>query len=730
MSDDTYTIRPSARLIKSIGEGLIGDSNSALIELVKNSYDADATTVEIVFEYKKINNEDVLSIVVSDDGHGMSSDTIVDKWLVPATDDKLNRKTSPRFIRKLQGRKGIGRFASAILGQDLTLTSAVQNEKTTIVVDWSEFESDKFLSEIKLLIESENGNFQTGTKIEIVAKDIDGDLKKSFWNYSELENLINELRKLLSPFDEYEKDSFNILIEVINAPFNFIEEKINVESYPIIKFYDYRIFGNVSNSGEAKLTYQNAKDINDIQEVSFNKKITLLDNQSYCGNLYIDLRVFDREPEAIENLINKGLVNMLSDEKIGKQEARRELNRVHGINIFRNRFRLKPYGNPGVDWLKLDSSRIQNPSLRVGNNQVVGFLFIESEEESGLEEKSARDGLRENNYYNGLVYIALNFLKELEERRFVYREKNNKSRVKKDNLETVIDDLFNFTEIKNVVQQSLRSENIEKEKIDNIVELISKEEKGKSKTLEEIKRQIAVYQGQATLGKIVNVVIHEGRKPLQYFKQGSKIIIKDIKAFEKTNDVKYLESVESSLNKFVDNSNRLTQLFKKITPLASLRKGQKKNFDASKVIEDSLSIFQTQLENNSITFNIDNEDGFYLYGWREDLITAFTNLIENSIYWLNKDFDVSKKISINLYKESNKYIIDYEDSGPGISSEKIESGIIFVPGFTSRDSVEEATGLGLAIAGEAVERMGGKLSAIEHSGGAFFRFEFKGHLND
>lgn len=725
MSDNTYTIRPSARLIKSIGEGLIGDSNSALIELVKNSYDADATTVEIVFEYKNIDNEDILSILVRDNGHGMDSDTIINKWLVPATSDKLNRKTSPNLDRKLQGRKGIGRFASAILGQELTLTSSVKSERTTIVVDWAEFETDKFLSEIELLIETEQGEFNQGTSIEIIAKDIDGDLKKSFWNHSELENLISELRKLLSPFHEYEEDSFNILIEVINAPFDFIEEKINVESYPIIEFYDYRIFGNISKNGKASLTYQNAKDISNIQSIEFTKQVSIATDHSYPGELYVDFRVFDQEPEAIDNLINKGLVDPLSGEKIGKLEAKREIKNVHGVNVFRNRFRLKPYGNPGVDWLKLDSARIQNPSLRVGNKQIVGFLFIESEEKSGLEEKSARDGLRENSYYKGLLDTARDILKELEERRFLYREQTNRSRVNKNNLEEAIDDLFNFTEIKNVVEQSLKNQKVEKDKIDDIVKLISKEEKEKSKALNEIKRQIAVYQGQATLGKIVNVVIHEGRKPLQYFNQASKIMLKDINAFNETNDISYLESTEDSLNKFVENSYRLTQLFRRISPLASLRKGQKKEFKVSKVVEDSLSIFVGQLKDSLIDCNIVNEYDFQLYGWREDLITAFTNLIENSIYWLDRNTNKAKVINITIYKEENKYIIDYEDTGPGISREKIESGIIFVPGFTSRDSTEEATGLGLAIAGEAVERIGGRLIAMENSKGAFFRFEFE-----
>jgi len=93
MSESTYSIRPSARLIKTIGEDLIGDANAALMELIKNSYDADASFVKIILEYKNENEEEVLSIKVIDNGHGMEFDTVINKWLVPATDDKLIRQT-------------------------------------------------------------------------------------------------------------------------------------------------------------------------------------------------------------------------------------------------------------------------------------------------------------------------------------------------------------------------------------------------------------------------------------------------------------------------------------------------------------------------------------------------------------------------------------------------------------------------------------------------------------
>lgn len=208
MSELKRTIRPSARLIRTIGEDLIGDPNAALIELVKNSYDADASKVDIIFEYKKQDNEDVLSIKVVDDGHGMSSKTIIDKWLVPATDDKLKRKKSQSGLRMLQGRKGIGRFASAILGDDLTLISSIENEQTTIILDWNEFNSDKFLSDIEFLVDIETGRYISGTTIEVIAKSfsISEEDKKTYWSVENIEKLINDLRKLVTPFESFEDD--------------------------------------------------------------------------------------------------------------------------------------------------------------------------------------------------------------------------------------------------------------------------------------------------------------------------------------------------------------------------------------------------------------------------------------------------------------------------------------------------------------------------------------------
>ena len=106
---------------------------------------------------------------------------------------------------------------------------------------------------------------------------------------------------------------------------------------------------------------------------------------------------------------------------VSKLQARRLLDRVNGIGVYRNGFRIRPLGDPEFDWLKLGERRVQNPSMRIGSNQVVGYVHIQSEEDSGLEEKSARDGLKNNEAYEALKRITIDIIKELEAKRFNFR---------------------------------------------------------------------------------------------------------------------------------------------------------------------------------------------------------------------------------------------------------------------------------------------------------------------
>lgn len=718
-----YKIRPSARIIHTIGSDLIGDVYAALIELVKNSYDADASRVDIIFEYKKIDSADALLITIKDDGHGMSFETLINKWLVPATNDKLERKKSLKKKRFYQGRKGIGRFAASILGQEMTLTSIDEiGQKSTAIIDWRIFNSNNFLDNIEILVEKEQTNDLPGTTLQIVAKNEEDDNKISIWDVASINSLFQELRKLISPLSEFETDEFNINCSFINSPFEqFNNQEFKIETYPIINFYDYRISGTIDEKGNADLLFENNINPEAKQSEKIQTQYKLEGNGKFCGLIKIDYRVYDREPEAIDNLINKGLINPINEKYMGKRAAKQLLDEVYGINIYKNAFRIRPYGNGGVDWLDLDKDRIQNFTLRISNNQVVGFIFIQSEEYSHLEEKSARDGLKENEYYFGLKELSKKALAELEVRRLAYRIKSEKGRKNRTNFRNTLNDLFSLNEVKSTIEKKLIQLNIAKETISEISNILDEEEAKKAGIKEDLEKTIAIYQGQATLGKIVNFILHEGRKPIQFFNSETTVIERYIRYYKASKDEDVLKDLDKSINGFRNNSKNISQLFKRINPLANQNRGKRDYFNIYPIIDDSCRIFYSSTEEMNIKIIIDCPDKLQLYGWPEELQTALTNLLENSIYWLSLSKKEEKLIKISVTQNDETIIIDYVDNGPGLSDLEIESDVIFEPGYSKKLN---GTGLGLAISGEAVQRLNGKLIARKSNTGAYFQMEF------
>ena len=192
----SYKIRPAGRHLLTIGRDLIQDNNAALIELIKNAFDADSASISITFSMKP--DQTFYKIVIEDKGHGMSRETIVNKWMVPSTADKLERKTSPNG-RVLQGRKGIGRYAAAILGNDLLLESVDQTgKKTTAFIEWKQFEDADFLEDVEILIETINSTESPGTILTIT-----GDGKGlAEWNESKLKDLKFQIKKLIQSINQ------------------------------------------------------------------------------------------------------------------------------------------------------------------------------------------------------------------------------------------------------------------------------------------------------------------------------------------------------------------------------------------------------------------------------------------------------------------------------------------------------------------------------------------------
>jgi|LQYC01.1.fsa_nt_gi nitrogen-specific signal transduction histidine kinase len=705
-----YKFRPSARLIRTIGDDIIKDVYAAVIELIKNAYDADANNVKLKFI--DLANAEKAKIIIKDDGHGMNYDTVVNNWMVPATGDKLTRRKSPAG-RYMQGKKGIGRFASSILGNSLLMeTTEESGITTTILIDWSIFSAEKYLDEIEFLVESGSSGEESGTKLIIEPGE-----RATEWTEKSMELLTKELRKLVSPI--MEKEDFHIEIMLINTGIeNYDNIQKKIEPFPLLELFDYRLSGKIDEKGNASMVYENQVEKN-IPVKEINIHITP-ENGKLCGPLKLDFRVFDREVDAIENLINRGLRDPDTGKYLGKSETRQLLNELCGVSVYRNGFRIRPHGEPGYDWLLLDKERVQNPSLRIGSDQIAGFITIADEEISHLEEKSARDGLKENSYYTGLVEIAKKCLAQLEEQRFDFRKKTGRGR-KTIKIEQELNALFDFDILKNSIKRELKKSNVSSPTITTIENIIEKTEKQKSGILEQIKDTVAMYQGQVTLGKIIMVIMHEGRKPLKYLKEQSPRIARWIKELQEEYNTSLLEKIIDRLEDTKKESLLLIDLFNRLDPLAIRKRGKKKNINIYNVIKRAEELFKSELLKNKIRFTNEVDTKVTFWGWEQDFSIALTNLIDNSLYWLPASEDRKEmEIIISSQYEDKTVVIDYRDNGPGIAKNYIESGIIFEPGFSTKQG---GTGLGLAIAGETIQRNLGVLRALYDSKGAYFRIE-------
>lgn len=725
MSENVYKIRPAGRHLLTIGRDLIQDSYAAIVELVKNAYDADSESVEIHFKATEKPSENIsdnpekrIEITVRDYGHGMSQDTVINKWMVPSTSDKLERKKSPHG-RIMQGRKGIGRYAASMLGSTLLLeTVSEDSEKTTVLVNWHDFETSEYLDDVELLVETHPTDEQSGTALTIEG----GEEYYREWNEKQFKDLNFELKKLISPVqNSMDKAAQDFQIHLKISGFSDVEDlEETIAPYPIFDLFDYKISGRINSNGKGTLTYALQKARNTVEEViSFDLK-----DSTACGDLIFDIRVYDREKESIEQLIHRGLKDDHGN-YLGKLQARKILNESNGIGVYRNGFRIRPLGDPEFDWLKLNEQRIQNPSLKIGSNQVIGYVLIDSEEKSNLIEKSARDGLRDNNAYKQLQKITNEVIKELETRRFSYRRKAGLSKPAL-KVEKELNRIFSFDTLKQTVHKKLIAGGMNEKSVEEVIELISKEAEEKSQTVEEIRQAIATYQGQATLGKIMNVVLHEGRRPLNYFRNEVPRIDRFIKKYKETSDFEYIQQIESIAHNTVSNAKTFSDLFLRLDPLAMGKRPAKQQLSIENEISNCFAIFRQQMADKGIKFKISGSA--IIEAWKQDIAAIFTNLIENSIFWLSEKNTDIKEIMVNIITNENSLsYIDFRDTGPGIEPNLIEDNLIFEPQFSTKLG---GTGIGLAIAGEAAERNGLKLTALESTAGAYFRLSTKGDENE
>jgi signal transduction histidine kinase len=371
--------RPRARLLKLIGEELISDEVVAVSELVKNAHDADAVTVTIAFRGV---TGPAGEIQVRDDGLGMNLDTVLGRWMEPAASTKKGKgRQVTRLGRRVLGEKGVGRFAADKLARHLEIVSRcpARSDEVRVVIDWDRFNSDA------LMLDEVLSQWEVRPAQELRAHGTVLHLRglRSEWTERMFRRLSLRLSRLLSPFRE--DKGFTIRIESDEFPQYSGEIRAD--------FLDKAPYGiEASFDGKESISFTlNGRKL----QQRWNGQ-----GELSSGPVRIRLFAFDLEGEALA--------------KIGpRMEVRAWLKEWTGVSIYRDGFRVWPYGEPHDDWLRLDQRRVNNPVERLSNNQIIGFIDISRDRNPELLDQTNREGLIHNKAMEDLrrlVYFVLQLL--------------------------------------------------------------------------------------------------------------------------------------------------------------------------------------------------------------------------------------------------------------------------------------------------------------------------------
>lgn len=196
--DSKIRFSVDAGIINRLGKELVGRHETAVSELVKNSYDADASEVKLFF---KDAWQPGGTLIIEDNGHGMNRQQLIDGFMRLSSADKLHNPISPKYERIRAGRKGIGRFATQRLGNKQTIITQTSDseEAIRVKINWSSFESDKDLSAITNYIEYFPKNKEEGT--DLIIEDL-----REGWSDPMIKRVFRYTSDLLQPFPLSKKD--------------------------------------------------------------------------------------------------------------------------------------------------------------------------------------------------------------------------------------------------------------------------------------------------------------------------------------------------------------------------------------------------------------------------------------------------------------------------------------------------------------------------------------------
>lgn len=671
----------SPRILAHLGEELIKSENIALIELVKNSYDADATECSVLFNISE-KNLDQNNIVILDNGIGMTYEDIKNKWAVIGTDSKKDVKPS-KLGRYPLGEKGIGRLGVHKLGNVIDIvTKTTLSSEVKLHIDWIDLDNAKNLDEQKInVVEQKKTCYFTngshGTKIVISGL-------KTLWNRDKIRKAYSELLSLNSPY-ETTNDSFRVKVDCSIS--SYIEDLPSIKD--IIKesgmyFGSCVLSGNSISAFEYKfipwptilqvsgrtVLLENLKDTDKniyrlVSDGFYRSKKTkkIIDlNQYKIGSVKFNLVIFETDNAVFKLLSN--------DKKIVKDY----LEQNGGIRVYRDGMRVYNYGEKDNDWLGIDISRVHRLGAGISNNIIIGGVFLNRKDSVDLKEKTNREGFIEDDAYE-IFKSAVKHALEI----FIRERNIDKARLSKQYKKSKDSSVNNFIKEVNDAMDLAKDLIIEPTHQKKMLQLLQTIQDDYIKVRDVLIRS-------ANIGLNLSAVIHEIEKV-------TALLINSLK------------------NKDIDNSlelgNRLDQIVSSFVKFSKRKKVE--IFSLDNLIQNVVRSLKYRFKDHIINI-ISPQSHKEIFGSYGVISSLLINLLDNAIFWTVLQRDTNRKIAIFYTDSISGYdSIVVADNGSGFN---IPYDIAVEP-FTTGKPEGLGMGLGLHIANQYMISIKGALKFPE-----------------
>ncbi|MFI1973652.1 sensor histidine kinase [Streptomyces wedmorensis] len=707
-----HRLRFAPEILARLGEELVPHADLGIMELIRNAYDADATTCHI--ELKGASHPGG-TLIVRDDGEGMTADQLASGFLLIGKSTKA-ASTHTASMRRKVGEKGLGRIAALRLGTKVTVKTrpaSCPDQEHILTIDWDRVDASDAVEDVPLSISTQTCDSRSaphGTTITVTG------LRQGI-EARDAERLARSLSLLTGPFGD--EGAFRITCD---APeFTALSRLVKTD---LLGQFEYKLVADLNEEGKVTATLYNWRGEaeftgrhSDVARQRGNGKRDLPDVTFTAPPASFELWMFNLNPSASRKEVRFAQQNT--------PEIKKWLREVGGIHLYHRELRVQPYGDHGNDWLQINLRRTSNPEKRPSTATSIGRIRV-TDPDSLLRPKTDRSGFVETLEFHDLQRFAKCAMDWAADQRLDQREQQRvgataKARDRAKEAETQFQNLMEYIAPSSGDVLPL-DETVDRSALESFASSASAVFATQKEEIEALREDLILYRSLATVGTSTAVFAHEALRPASRIINLVKTVSRRLK--KKVTVEEYTSDFNSPIETAIDSAKTL-ETFAKL-PLSLLKKNKREigDIEVDAACRSIVEVFERYLGERSIKVVFDlNAPGCTVRTTIADIESILSNLLANSAHAFTRPDNPRSERIIRVRTRmqdegggsGRQVVICVDDSGPGITGLPLNA--IWLPGKTTLDN---GTGLGLTIVRDIVADLKGTQEARTHAelGGA------------